>query len=342
MNSGEQTIEWLYNEQLKIDDEWAVKTDTGFEWWADQNKQTIELVGEEPGPDGETVYYVSVRTEMLRNLTLDEQSLSLINEIPMSLASMSGPVYDKGRQSLELCSVVKVYSEIGNWMNLLIGMTSVLQIEEARIWGKKLAQTLNVDQAISSHPQNGIRPQADELADIVSTLVQPMGEGPSRWTEDEFENTVETYMYKPPSIGATSGGAGCTVEFPYGDHSSLCQMMGDKRHSAYGAGLYIVQSFPVGQMPVSAGTELALSLNAKELTIEPSGYGFGSYAYRDGMIQFVSFIPNVMYSRSLLPNFYFAASNRAREMSHVLMGHDWDSESFSLKNSALMRAARKS
>ena len=34
-------------------DEWAVRTPTGFTWWADQNAQTIEILGEEVGPEGE-------------------------------------------------------------------------------------------------------------------------------------------------------------------------------------------------------------------------------------------------------------------------------------------------
>jgi hypothetical protein len=35
-------------------------------------------------------------------------------------------------------------------------------------------------------------------------------------------------MMQPPSIGATNGGLGFTVEFPFGDESSLCQVMGDQ------------------------------------------------------------------------------------------------------------------
>ena len=49
---GQQTIDWLYGEQLQVDDEWAVRGPTGFTWWAYSNAQTIEIVGEEVGPDG--------------------------------------------------------------------------------------------------------------------------------------------------------------------------------------------------------------------------------------------------------------------------------------------------
>ena len=51
-NAGEQTIDWLYREQLQVDAEWSVRDRTGFTWWADQNAQTVEIVGGETGPEG--------------------------------------------------------------------------------------------------------------------------------------------------------------------------------------------------------------------------------------------------------------------------------------------------
>ena len=53
MNTGMKTIEWLFNEQLKVDDKWSVRTPNGFRWWADKNEQTVEVIGQETGPDGD-------------------------------------------------------------------------------------------------------------------------------------------------------------------------------------------------------------------------------------------------------------------------------------------------
>ena len=63
MNTGMKTIEWLFSEQLQVDDKWSVRTPNGFRWWADRNQQTVEVVGQETGPDEEIGYFVSVRTE---------------------------------------------------------------------------------------------------------------------------------------------------------------------------------------------------------------------------------------------------------------------------------------
>ena len=51
-NAAEQIIDWLYREQLQVDEQWSVRTERGFTWWAYENAQTIEIVGEETAPDG--------------------------------------------------------------------------------------------------------------------------------------------------------------------------------------------------------------------------------------------------------------------------------------------------
>jgi len=56
VNTGKQAIEWLYHEQLKVDDKWSVRTPNGFKWWADKNAQAVEVLGEEIGPDGDIGY----------------------------------------------------------------------------------------------------------------------------------------------------------------------------------------------------------------------------------------------------------------------------------------------
>ena len=79
VNTGEASIEWLFSEQLRVDEEWSIRTPTGFKWWADKNAQTIEVIDEETDPDGNTGYLISVRTEFLRDLDLNDRELSLLN-----------------------------------------------------------------------------------------------------------------------------------------------------------------------------------------------------------------------------------------------------------------------
>jgi hypothetical protein len=323
MNTGRDTVEWLFNEQLNVDSEWSLRTPNGFRWWADRNAQTIEVVGEEVGPDGEIGYLVSVQTELLRSLDLGDPELELINAFLMSTASMAGPVYDQQTKTLSLCSLVRVYDRISQWMNQLISFAALLQIGEARIIGPLLAKMLSGDEALSGPPSRGLRPDPDELAEMIDEFFAPMGKHPSRWPAEEFQETVDRYMKQPPALLATTGDQGFTVEFPHGSKSSLCQVNCDQSHPRYGNGLFLLQSFPDKFQSDEDGIRLALSLNQIELSEKPFGYGFGSYAYLDGLLHFTSFFPNALYKPGLLPNIYFSCAQRAREMSIRLTGNDW-------------------
>jgi hypothetical protein len=326
MNTGVNTIEWLYREQLKVDPEWSVRAPTGFRWWADKNAQTIEVIGEDKGPDGDIGYLISVRTDFLRSVELNERALTAINTVLMPFASMAGAVYNPETRTLSLCSLIRIYDRISGWMNRLISAAAVLQIGEARIMADTMSEMLGAEPAVSGHPENGERPEPDEMAEIIASLIAPRGEQPFPWPAAEFSSAVKQYMQQPPSLGATSGGLGFTVEFPYGDGSSLCQVMGDQPHPRYGNGLFLLQSFPVAKLSEAEGAKLALTLNGEELGRMPNGYGFGSYAYRESRIHFTSFIPNLVCLPGLLPNIYFASAQRAQAMSIRLANCDWTSD----------------
>src|SRR5688572_20150217 len=165
-------------------------------------------------------------------------------------------------RTVDLCSLVRVYDGISRWINPLISVAAVLQIGEARTMASQVATTLRAKAAISAHPKHGVRRRPDEMAGIIDSLIAPLGQQSGEWSTAEFQDAVDMYMQQPPSLGASAGGPGCTVEFPYGEQTSLCRMMGDQRHSRYGNGLLMLQSFPVAALSDAEGGRLALSLNA--------------------------------------------------------------------------------
>lgn len=323
MDLGKETIEWLYHEQLRVDPEWSVRTEKGFRWWADKNAQTIEIIGEKPCPDGETEYLVSVRTEFLRDLDLNDESLVKMNEHLMHTSAMSGPVYDAESRTLSLCSLVRVYQRICDWMRPLIGLAAAMQIYEARSMGAEMAKLLNAKEHISGHPEHGVRPEPDEMAFVAESLIAPVGQEPCNWPKSEFRDVVKRHMQKPPAYGAGSEGLEFTVGFPCGDQWSFC-VVAAERHPWYGNGLMLLQSFPVNGLPDAEGIRVALSLNGTELGEQPSGYGFGGYSYSDNKLLFKCFLPNVVYKPGFLPNLYFSSIPRACEMAIMITGEDWD------------------
>ena len=107
MDTGQRTIDWLYREQLRADDEWSVRHPGGFTWWAHRNAQRVEVVGREDGPDGNDGYFVRVKTDLVRDVTLNDGAIAGIGLL-MSTATMAGPVYDAKTGVLSLASLVRV------------------------------------------------------------------------------------------------------------------------------------------------------------------------------------------------------------------------------------------
>ena len=140
--------------------------------------------------------------------------------------------------------------------------------------------------------------------------------------------TVEKYMMQPPSAGASNGGNGLVVEFPFGESTSLCKMTSEEVNPNIGRGLMVLQCFPMESIALPSGVKLCLEFNQIDLYSDPVGYGMGSYCYRDGLLQFVSFYPNAAYRPNLLPNLYYSCAERARKMSVDLLGEDWTPDCF--------------
>ncbi|MCW1957354.1 MAG: hypothetical protein KIH64_002155 [Mycobacterium sp.] len=319
MNAGRQTIEWLYSTQLQIDDDWAVRRPDGFAWWACQSAQTIEIIGEQEGPDGQTGYLIRVRTDMVDDLDLTDRAADDICTGPMQTAALAGPVYDAATRRLSLCSLTLVHDENAQWMRILLSAAAAIQLTEAMLLGPGLAEQLGGAPAVSAHPDSGLREVPDEIA-LSARVFAEDGQAPCRWTAEDFDEAVQLYMMQPPSLGASSGGNGLTVEFPYGGGSSLCQMGCEDPHPLYGSGLFILQRFPFSAGSKVNGARLALALNADDLSIHPAGYGFGSYTYRDDMVCFSAFIPHALKGHVTLANLYYSCAARARLVADRLVG----------------------
>jgi len=319
MDAGRSTVEWLYQEQLQVDEDWSVRRSDGFTWWPYRHAQHVDVIGSEVGPDGNPGYFVRVKTDFVRDVDLSDSTLAGV-ELLMSTATMSGLIYDPETRLLSLSSLVTVHKGNRPWMSRLISVAAMLQAGDAHFIAASISGVLGGQSAESGHPENGVRPEPDALAKDFTPAMAAAGKEPSRWTEREFQDAVEQYMQRPPALLATGGGQGLTVELPYGQRSSLCEMQGDQAHPRIGNGLLLLQSFPVSSITETEGTRLALELNDEALNQTPAGYGFGSYCFRDDCVRFTGFIPNAAYADGLLPNIYFSCIGRAHAMAERLSG----------------------
>jgi len=314
MNAGQKTIEWLRRDQLQVDAKWSVTRPTGFSWWAHWHAQHIDVVRDYEGPGGDKGYLVRIRTEFLRMKGPlratggDAEALDVL----MSTASMAGLVWDEPAGMIYLSSAARVHEGIWQWMSMLLSVAAITQIVDAHFLAAKFAPILGAQEATSGHPTSGMRQQPDPIAMSFPSISHQHGKEESRWSQEEFAETLPL-MQRAPAVMASGGGAGVTIEFPYGPVTSLCRIVADEPHPRLGNGLMILQSFPVEHLGQSEA-ELrvrALRENAMELGEDAKGYGFGSYCYRDGCLHWSGFLPNLIHRRGLLPNLFFACASRA-------------------------------
>lgn len=344
MNIAEQIIDWLFRERLKVDDRWSYLLPTGFTWWAGDCAQTVEILGEETGPQGEPGYLLCVRTEVLCELDLTDAALEAINAIPMRAASMAGPVYDVHARRLDLWSQVRVTDDNGDWLRHLLAAAAVAQLAEVRVLAPAMADATGARLATSAHPESGPRTSAAEMATAAGLFVSS-GDLPCAWSEAEFRDAAD--VAGAPFVSASAAGRRLVAELPFGNTTSQCRILGDQPHPLYGSGLLLVQSFPVDIRrshpsgvegpPESDGVRLALSLNAADLTGTPSGYGLGSYAHADGVIHFSGFLPNAVHRPGLMRALVSSAAARAQVMAARFVDGRWDGDRYSLDPAVLNR-----
>lgn len=326
LEPGIAAVKWLFERQLQVDEQWSVRWSDGFVWWADQHAQSIEVVGTGLAPDGTSGDLVQIRTEVASNVDLDDGIVEALQAAFMSHASLAGPVYDAGRRSISLCSLVRVHEDIREWLSPILSMAAMLQISEAEALGRKLSERFGVEASLRGHPENGPRPEPDELAIAVPARLISMGRDASRWEPGEFHSTLDRVRALAPAFGdphfvqaAVAEPESLMVAFPFADEISVLRLCSNRPHPKYGNGLQFTQSFPLEGLTAAEGARLALALNQRYLVEEVVGYGIGSFCYFNDMVHFTSFFPNAMYGVSLLQNLCFAALGRAEVLGTYLL-----------------------
>lgn len=324
MNPGIETLNWLHDEQLQIDEKWSVRDERGFTWWASRFTQRNEIADTKPMEEGGELALVRVKTDVLSGVELDEEAMLRINALALPFVSLASFVHDKEAGTLGLASSIWIHEDIREWINPILSTAAAIQLHEAELYAEALAPVLDATPHHSAHPESGVREVPDEIAGVVDRLVLPMGDGPSLWEDGEFALACDQYMQTPPCLLANAGGPGFTAEFPWGEGSSLLQASSNESHPRYGSGLLLRQRFPLPADDEADLVRVALDLNQADVADGGAdAYGLGSYCVEGGDLVFVAFYPNAVHRPGLIPNLYFTCAARAHFISTIFLEDDW-------------------
>lgn len=316
LDTGQEVLHWLRQQQLKIDPTWLEEVPDGFRWWADLYAQSFTVTAREPDEAGELHHHISVQTDVLRGVRLEPAGLAAVNDMG-AMASMSGLVHDEKARTLRLCATAAVNDRNRAWMQKLLGLAAVLQLHDANLIAKQLQPAVGGALATSTNPGQGLRPYPDAMSGVAVQVIEPAGKYPSRWSAQEMAALVERTRELPFDAGAQFTDGTVSVRLPAGDTACLCELHSTVPHATLGNGLFVTQSFAAG-LPEHEGQQWALALNARELGGRALGYGFGSYCYLEQMLHFISFYPNVAHTPGVAWNILMSLAERASALAEEI------------------------
>jgi len=336
-----QVVQHLRETVLGVDDQWSTDREGGFSWWPHQQRQDIFVDRPRTEKDGTILERLVVSTEIGTLSKADDTNHELISTIA-ELATLSGMVCED--RNLRLHAHAWVDKSNQPLYDMVLGLVAGLQIREAALIAAALEKVGLCQPSLTPHPQNGLRNEPDEIASVFDTLIAPAGQQPTPWPVEMFEDFRKNYLGGPPCLLANADPAGITAEFPFGNESSLLQAGTKQTHPVVGNGLWVLNSFGRDEIP-DPSCHNPLALNAWEIEHVHHPF-FGSWcAPREGLLNFVTFLPNVMKHQAVAANFILLGAGRARLMSIKWLGDDWsntwDADGNCKARTAMERVATK-
>ena len=314
-----QIVKHLRESVLRVDAAWSVERPGGFSWWPHKQRQDIFVDRQRTETDGTVLERLVVSTVIGTLGKADDANHEQVSSLT-GISTLSGMVCE-GR-NLRLHAHAWVDKSNQPLYDMVLGLVAGLQIHEAALLAAALEKAGLAHPSITPHPVNGLRSEPDEIATVVETLIAPMGQKETPWPAEMFEDLQENYLGGPPCLLANAGQTGITAEFPFGTESSLLQANTDQTHPVVGKGLWLMNSFGLGDIP-GALSPGPLALNAWEIEHANQPF-FGSWcAAKYGRLDFVAFVPNVMSHPAAATNFILLGVGRARLMSIKWLGDDW-------------------
>jgi hypothetical protein len=307
---GIQTVQEIYN-SLQVDEEWSIREERGFTWWANQFKQTIRV--DQPIEDDSLhISRVHVETEFLKYPKRSEKIDTQLARM-LKLSSLSGLIHDPQSGRLKWRCNAFVHEENNFWLINMLCFAAILQLKDAQtmaLLSEQLELKLECDH--SCHPESGPREQFDDDLKILDRFIISEGQKPiSNIGQSEFENISQ--MLNNQKIFTSTGENSLAGYVPFGRDVSLLQIDMNQPHPLLGNGILYRLSLPPEDIwPVaSVDGALTMDMNINEQKDRLTGHFLGSWCLGPAgentlTPTFVSFIPAVVCSPNVLVNMTYS------------------------------------
>lgn len=312
-DAGARVVDRLFA-QLQIDDEWAVRSDRGFTWWAYRLAQHVRA---DPPIDGgdRQVSTVRIWTDVIDDVAGETDPAAVVGAVNQQ-QTMNALVWDADARRISECCTAVVHDDNESWIVMALTVAALLQNAAAHSRAHALAGVVSGVPAASVHPSRGERPDMDEVLDIPEKVLATEGQAPSVFSGDALAQLAEllprlellgfadddTFTCEVPFTGdrpvAVVIGSGEPPE------TSLLRVFTDQPHPQLGNGALIVLTPPLSFDPDQVAT-LANELNrgeAREFTDTTLLGAWCPDPTADDRVAHTTFLPNALGDPMLLVN----------------------------------------
>jgi hypothetical protein len=329
---GTQTLEAIFD-QLKVEDEWAVRRPRGFTWWGYRLAQHIDV--SPPVHDrGLDLCILRMRTDVVYDVDPDTNPpASLVNLNRQ--ATLNALVWEPADATISIRCTVTVHQDIASWIYYVLAAAATLQNDLAHAHTVELAKACGGRPAGSNHPTRGVREDPNRSLSVPARMVIPAGEEPSKFIGAQcmgLQGFLREHAETKGWYGNTDAD-GATVEVPFNGYrpavfqdpdssdarleTALVQVFTDIPHPRFGNGALVVT-----RLPVIPGADAAVGL-ANHLNRAESAGGsdvpplFGAWvpdplSEENNGLAFGSFLPNFLAMGGILNNWVSYQATRAQ------------------------------
>lgn len=337
---GMQVLDAVYD-QLKVEDQWALRRQRGFTWWSYRLAQNIDV--STPMHDrGLDLCNLTIRTDMVRDVDPASNPAVVLTALN-SQATVNALVWDPADRTISVRCAVTVHQDIAGWIYYILATVAILQNDIAHAHTVALANACGGSPAGTNHPAHGVRNESNSSMSVLAQMIVPAGNEPSKFIGGQTEG-LQPFLAQLAEVKGWYGNAdaeSATVEVPYTGvrpagfqdrsapdarlETALVRVFTDVPHPQFGNGALMIT-----QLPVSPGPERAASL-ANELNLAESAGGydvpplFGAWvpdplSEAGNGLAFNSFIPNFLAMGGILNNWMVYQATRAQFARKFLHG----------------------
>ena len=236
---GEQVVATIVD-RLNFDPKFILDTQNGLTYWSGDFATHIETdQGVFRGSKSE--YRVTCETEFIRGRGhLRELAMALPHE--MDHCSLSGPIYNKDRDTFALFCGIYASDERAIWLTETFLAATMLQISDAYELSDRLGKHFHASGALSGHPHRGIRETIDH-ANCNAWDQFSSGNAESAWINCPAWQQASWMMEREAQSFETNRQTYLSAKFDWAIQPDQCidlEFQTNEPHPKLGAGLEVI------------------------------------------------------------------------------------------------------